>query len=171
MNFKKLEESVLGISSRSVISAGIGTLSTIYFIPESGGSINVMGYNVPTWAIYAGIFGASSGLNETVKDIFKPITPDYLKASYALQPIASGVATVGVTYAVGMLLGAPFEISMVRTLYPFLIGAGADLAASYVVDNVVKPISKIEKVNNIANSLNPNNFLPDLGIDMGMPWF
>ena len=43
MNFEKLETSLLGISSRTLLTAGVGSAATYYFLENAGGSIPIYG--------------------------------------------------------------------------------------------------------------------------------
>jgi len=174
MNFSKIESSVLGIGSRTILSAGIGSAATLYFLENSGGSIPVMGYEVPTVLLFATVFGVASGVNETVKDVIEPYTPQYLKSSYALQPLSTGIAAMGVNYLVSAALGGGFMPTVPKLLYPLLIGTGADLLAGYVTDNVVKPITTVKNTVDTIQAYNPveileGNFnLGDIGSMIGM---
>ena len=101
------------------------------------------------------MYGLSAGISETVKNVIEPYTPQYLKASYAFQPVATGISAMGVNYIISYLLGGGLSLTKEKLLYPFLLGTGADILSGYITDNVVKPMVKVKNTVESVSSLNP----------------
>ena len=162
MDFNNLEKKVLGISTRTLVTGLTGTLASVYVLPNAGGSIDIGGYSVPTWVLYAGLFSGSAAINETVKEFMYSYTPNAIKPIYAFQPINTGIAASGLAYVMSIMLGGSWMPSFSQLAYPFAIGLGADLVGSYLTDNLVGPIMDVKKVSDVNKQLLPEPHIPEM---------
>lgn len=151
MLFSSIEKSVLDISSKTLITGVSGTLLSQYFI--GGGTIPIMGYNIPTWAFYMGVYSASAGLNETTKQIVLNNLPESTHPYLALQPVTSGLSASAVGYIINLLMGGSYVPTVRQLGLPFLIGAGSDILGSYVNSSVVEPALEVKKGIEVSKQL------------------
>ena len=127
----------------------------MYFgIPGAKGEIELMGYGIPTWALYAGVFGVAGGLNESVKDVMKKYTPATAWI-YEFSPISTGVAASLTMYVTSLLLGGNWVPRLQDIALPFAVGAVADYSGMLVTDSIIHPISNLKKIESTAKSLLP----------------
>jgi hypothetical protein len=154
MNFRDLEKSVLGISTRTLSTAAIGGLSTYYLLPDNQGSISVMGYSIPTWLIFTGVFGVAGGTNETLRDVMKKYTPATAWI-YEFSPVSTGIAASLSMYILNLALGGPWKPTFSQLAYPFLIGGVADYTGMILTDSIVNPIIDVKNIANVNKSLLP----------------
>lgn len=164
MDFQKVEKSILGISTRSLVTGVTGTLVSNYYLP--GGTINVMGYNIPVWAFYMGVYTGAAGLNQATKELLYDKSPEMLKPVFALGPVNTGVAASVLAYGINLALGGNLMPTARQLVIPFGIGAGADLLGSYVTNNLVDPILDVKKIKDANNQLvPPEHEVEDLSLD------
>jgi len=161
MNFQKIEQNVLGVSSKSIAGAVVGGGLSYLIIPGASDSVDIMGYGIPSWLIFSGVFAASSGLSETAKDILDPITPNVVKSSWALMPMASGAASVAVYQGVTLLLTGNIDMSLYNNAASYAVGMASDIAGSYIVDRVIEPAMKIQQGVALAEKISPIDFATD----------
>lgn len=138
-----IEKKLLGISTKSLTAGLTGTLLTNYLIP--GGSLNVMGYNIPTYVLYFGVYSSASAVNQTVKELFYDNAPNMIKPIFAFQPVNTGIGAFGLTYLINGLTSGNWIPSVRQFAIPFTIGAGADMLGSYLTDNIVNPIMSVKE--------------------------
>lgn len=170
MHFNDIEKSVLGISSRTLSTAVIGGLGTYYLIPGSQGSFEVMGYSVPLWLLYGGVFGVAGGGAEAVKGFMKKNTPSTAWL-YEFSPVAVGITASATMYAVSLLLGGNFKPSINQLLIPFGVGAASDYSAMLLTDTLINPLMDIKKVSDVGKSLLPEaHILENFPISLNKIW-
>jgi hypothetical protein len=154
MNFKDLEMKVLGISTRTIATGVIGAGATYYFLPENRGAIEIMGYDVPSWLIFGGVYAVAGGVNEGVRDWMKEKkTPG--NWIYEYSPVSTGIVASASLYLVGLLAGAPWRPSMNQILTPFVIGGVSDYSAMLLTDSIINPIMDVKNIANIGKNLIP----------------
>lgn len=154
MYFNDIEKSVLGISSRTLSTAAIGGLSTYYFVPGAQGSFDFMGYQIPLWVLYSGVFGVAGGSSQAIKGFMQKNTPSTAWI-YEYSPLAVGITSSLAMYLTSLLFGGNFKPSVNQLLIPFAVGGIADYSGMLLTDTIINPIMDIKKVSEVGKTLLP----------------
>lgn len=126
--------------------ASAATAATITAIMGGFSGPSVQGYTIPSPLIYGAIAGASTGMEDIINDmLFKKVFPEALTGVPEIaNPLASGVASLGLGTVLRLIMGQPLYPGMGPLAMDFGIGAGSRVVGDIVqrsIDPIIAPLN------------------------------
>lgn len=140
MNYNTFANEQFKSGTKAIIAAAIAGGITLYMTGNAG--FRVMGeFTVPAGVAVGALVGVGVYAQDSLRDIYLPMigldNSTFDKLGYMAEPIITGLSVVAMNIVIALLNKRPEQtvmslINLNSLTIPALVGAGSDLAASYV---------------------------------------